>query len=51
MAVKGPAHCGKAERVKHKLATTLLVVAALVVATLSAVTITARAGDGGARAR
>ena len=37
MAVEGPAHCGKAEAVKHKLTTTVLVVAALVVATLSAV--------------
>jgi hypothetical protein len=35
VAVKGPVHCGKVKRVKHKLVTTLLVVAALVVSTFA----------------
>ena len=42
MAVEGPRTVERLERVKHKLATTLLLVAALAVATLSAVTTTTR---------
>jgi hypothetical protein len=42
VAVEGPCAAERLEHVKHKLATTLLLVAALAVATLSGVTTTAR---------
>ena len=42
VAVEGPRTAERLERVKHKLATTLLLVAALVVATLTGVATTAR---------
>src|SRR5215218_3500943 len=42
MAAEGHGIAERLERVKHKLATTLLVVAALVVATLTSVTTTSR---------
>jgi hypothetical protein len=51
VAVEGLVHCGKAERVKHRLATSLLVVAALVVSTLAALsgTTPAKAAPSGPR--
>jgi hypothetical protein len=51
VAVEGLAHCGKAERVKHRLATSLVVVAALVVSTFAALsgTTPAKAAPSGPR--
>jgi PAP2 superfamily len=49
VAVEGPRTAERLERVKHKLVTTLLLVAALAVATMSAVTTTARPALAAAR--
>jgi hypothetical protein len=51
VAVEGLAHCGKAERVKHRLATSLVVVAALVVSAFAALSDTtpAKAAPSGPR--
>jgi hypothetical protein len=51
VAVEGLVHCGKAERVKHRLVTSVLVVAALVVSTFAALsgTTPAKAAPSGPR--